>query len=144
MIASAMPDVDRVGVQVKNAARVLPAGLVQGRVRLWVNAFRMYRRFAATRRSLRRLRRSISRDAVFQAPDGVELLSGIAQSMGEILLALRSMAADVGAADRPPVYRPAARQLDALCDEAEDLQETAALASSPRFREFVERELETA
>ena len=140
MIASALPDVDRVAVQVKNAAQVLPAELVQGRVRLCVNAFRMYLRFAAMRRNLRRLSRSISRSDAL--PD-VELLSGISQSMGEILPALRGMAADVGAADRPPVYRPAARQLDALCDEVEDLQETAALASSPRFREFVERSLET-
>ena len=42
----------------------------------------------------------------------------------------------------PIVYRFAARQLYRICDEVEDLQETFALASSVRFREFVERSLE--
>ena len=145
MIASAMPAVDRVAIQAKNAMQVLPpAATVQGRVRLWVNAFRMYSRFAATRSSLRKLRRSLVHDAVFETPAGAGALSGIAQSMGQILPGLRRMADDVGSADRPSAYRFAARQLDALCDEVEDLQETAALASSVRFREFVERSLETA
>ena len=137
MIASTFPDVDRVAAQVRDAAQSLPAVPVRGRVGLWVSAVRMYLGFTAARRHLRKLRRSIVDGGV---PDA--LLSELAQSMGEILPALREMAAAVDAADRPSVYRPAARQIVALCDEFEDLQETVALASSAHFREFVERSLE--
>lgn len=148
MFAPAISDVDKVAVRVESLAPSLPTAPARGRTGLWrhvrlsPNAIRMYFNFASARRELRRLRRSIMRADAAQVPQD-ELLNALSQAMGRVLPALRettavyaSVAADL------PVYRPAARQLAALRDAAEDLQETTALASSARFRKFVERSLE--
>ena len=72
---------------------------------------------------------------------------GTAQEWGEtseLLSELQQVRDTAVSPDSPYAYRLTVRWVDALLEDVDDLQETTALASSTRFRELVERSLETA
>ena len=141
MATSVVSDIDRVAVQMKDAIHPLTL-IPPGRIRLWVRVFPVFRRLASLRSALRELRRLTASAAAFETLDDA-VPDGLAELMGQLLVVFRLAADNMNSAPMPIVYRFAARQLYRICDEVEDLQETFALASSARFREFVERSLET-
>ena len=107
-----------------------------------MSAFRVFRCLASLRSALRESRRLTASAAALKALDEA-VPDELAERMGQHLADLRLAADNVNSAALPIVCRFAARELYVICDEVEDLQETFALASSARFREFVERSLET-
>ena len=141
MTTSAVSDIDRVVVRMKDAIR--PLTLVpSSRIPLWMRAFQVFRRLASLRSGLRELRRLTTSAAAFETLDEA-VSDGLAERMGQLLADVRLAADNMKSAPMPTVYRSAARQLYRICDEVEELQDTLALASSARFREFVEHSLET-
>ena len=139
MTTSVVSDIDRVALQMTDAIRPLMS-MPSGRIPLWMRAFQVFRRLASLRSALRELRRLTASAAAFETLDEA-VPDGLAERMGQLLAEVRLAADNMKSAPMPIVYRFAARQLYRICDEVEDLQETFALASSARFREFVDRSL---
>ena len=135
--ASTMPDVARIAGQVQ----ALQLALMRDRINPWLNAVGIWYHVVSLRRDLRQLRLQCEG---LEVPDAAATgaLTRVAQELSGFLDRILRVRDRAQASDRS-AYRFVARHLDSLYDEMEDLQETAALAASARFREFVVSELET-
>ncbi len=147
MPASVVSEIDRVAVQMKDTIRFLPPSIRMARTRvmLWVFFISVWRKLAKARRSLRRLQRSIENCPVELEISAMRKLDPV---MGEVLALYLAaldelLALELSGPGQRFVVRFIAGRLDTICADVEDLQETAALASSERFREFVKNSLET-
>ena len=144
MIAPAMPDIDLVGAQATSATEALQSALrAHGRIRPWVNVLSAWRGFFTVNSKLQLLRLRIREYAADDIGTAQEW-GKTSELLSKLLSELQQVRDIAVSPDSPYAYRLTVRWVDALLDDVDDLQETTALASSTRFREFVERSLETA